>query len=345
MPDRPELCRIAATTRRSLGVSRSTVSVLAGSVLIAGMLAGCAVPQPRGQGLLSRTIEPSTQRGYWLYLPKDYVQAMDNAAAPTVELRLWPLVMTFHGMNPWDSANAQAREWQEEADRYGFIVCAPELDTCNSFMEYPIRKVHTYVASDELATMAIMDHVFQKTNADPSRVLSTSWSAGGYLAHYIVNRHPERFRCIAVRQSNFSPAIMDSARAAEYSNITVAVFYTQNDFQACRKESEAAVEWYRENGFRDVRAGVFSGMGHERTPETAAAIFAESCGVTAKTAPSRLSRMQIMADIRPPASQPASRKDTVSDAGQKSENGTESRSLASRGPEGSPSLTASSAAP
>jgi poly(3-hydroxybutyrate) depolymerase len=303
------------------------------------------VPQPRGHGSLSRIVERSTQRGYWLYLPKDYVPAIDNTAAPTVELRLWPLVMTFHGMNPWDSANAQAREWQEEADRYGFIVCAPELATCNSFMEYPLRKIHTYVAADELATLAIMNHVFRRTNADPNRVLSTSWSAGGYLAHYLVNRHPERFQCIAVRQSNFSPTIMDPARAEEYSSTTVAVFYTQNDFQACRKDSEAAVEWYRENGFKDIRTGVLRGMGHERTPETAAAIFAESCGATAETSPIRLSRMQIMEDMSPPATQPVSRKDLVSDAGRLSAHGTENRSLVSREPEGSPSFTASSSIP
>lgn len=323
-------------TARSLSVTALWV------VVVCALAGGCAVPQPSGQGRLSRIVEPSTRRGYWLYLPKDDVQAMDNTTAPTAELRLWPLVMTFHGMNPWDSANAQAREWEEEADRYGFIVCAPELATCNSFMEYPLRKIHTYVAADELATMAIMDHVFQRTNANPNRVLSTSWSAGGYLAHYIVNRHPERFRCIAVRQSNFSPTIMDPARAEEYSNTTVAVFYTQNDFQAIRKESEAAVEWYRENGFQDIRTGVFRGMGHERTPETAAAIFAESCGVTAQTSSTRLFRMQIMEDMSPPASQPVSRKDSVSDAGRQSAHGTENRSLVSRGPNGSPSLTASS---
>jgi hypothetical protein len=163
-------------------------------------------------------------------------------------------------------------------------------------MEYPIREVHSYVASDEAATMAILDDIFRKTDADPNRVLSTSWSAGGYLAHYMVNRHPERFSCIAVRQSNFSPMIMDSRQTVDYSDMTVAVFYTENDFQACRKESEAALKWYRRCGFKNVQGGVFRGMGHERTPEAAAAVFAKTCGLTAKTQPTRLARLELMED-------------------------------------------------
>jgi hypothetical protein len=253
-------------------------------------MAGCAVPQKPGKGKMQRLIEPTTSRGYWLYLPEGY----SDDASRSASQRAWPLVVTFHGMKPWDSANPQCREWQEEADRYGFVICAPELATCNSMMEYPIREVRSYVQSDEIATMAIMDDIFLKTNADPNRVLSTSWSAGGYIAHYMVNRHPERFSCVAVRQSNFSPTIMDSRKTVEYSDMTVAIFYTENDFQACRQESEAAVEWYRRCGFQNVQSGVFQGMGHERTPEAAASVFAKTCGSTAKSAPTRLARLEMM---------------------------------------------------
>jgi poly(3-hydroxybutyrate) depolymerase len=261
------------------------------------LTAGCEVPQPRGGGRLTWIVESTTRRPYWLYTPKDYVEFFSS----TRHTRRWPLVVSFHGMNPWDTANAQAREWQQEADRYGLIVCAPELATCNSLMEYPIRKLHSYVKADERAIVAIMDDVFRRTNADPNRVLSTSWSAGGSIAHYIVNRYPQRFSCIAVRQSNFSPMIMDSEKADLYADMTVAVFYTQNDFQACRKESEAAVEWYRQHGFENVQRGVFSSMGHERTPETAAAVFAKACGLNAKTPPVTLARMHLMDDTGLPS--------------------------------------------
>ena len=88
-------------------------------LVLAGIVAGgCAVPQPRGNGQLMYLKEPTTKRGYWLYLPEDYV-AKDGRR---LDGKKWPLVMSFHGMKPWDNANPQAREWQEEADRYGYVV-------------------------------------------------------------------------------------------------------------------------------------------------------------------------------------------------------------------------------
>ena len=265
------------------------------AVLASGLLSGCVVSQPRGCGQVSHMSEPTTGRGYWLYLPKGCPANGELSESG----RRWPLVMTFHGMHPWDSANPQCREWQKEADRYGFIVCAPELATCNSFMEYPIRKIHASIKADEQAIVAIMDDVCRRTNADPNRVLSTSWSAGGYIAHYIVNRHPERFSCLAVRQSNFSSKIMNPACANLYSDMPVAVFYTENDFQACRRESEAAVEWYRQHGFENVQGAIVGGMGHERTPEVAAAVFAKACAVPPKTIPTRLRRIRVLALMEP----------------------------------------------
>jgi hypothetical protein len=40
-------------------------------VVLATLLAGCAVPQPRGTGQQYYKSEPQTGRGYWLYLPED----------------------------------------------------------------------------------------------------------------------------------------------------------------------------------------------------------------------------------------------------------------------------------
>jgi poly(3-hydroxybutyrate) depolymerase len=91
-------------------------------VVMATLLAGCAVPQPRGAGQQFYKKEPQTKRGYWLYLPEDYAQGI--RANPN---RRWPVVVTFHGMKPFDRASAQAKEWQYEADNYGLIVLAPEL--------------------------------------------------------------------------------------------------------------------------------------------------------------------------------------------------------------------------
>ena len=96
------------------------------------MLAGCVVPQPRGLGQYTRVQEPTTHAWYHLYLPVDYVK--NNGAEANPSFQKWPLVMTLHGMKPYDSGLQQEREWEQQADIYGYIVCAPELRTCDSFI-------------------------------------------------------------------------------------------------------------------------------------------------------------------------------------------------------------------
>ena len=149
----------------------ATLGALALGLLLA---TGCAVPQPRGAGKLERLVEPTTRRGYWLYLPKEYVQADPATRAQ----RRWPVVVSFHGMKPFDNARPQALEWEQEADRYGYIVLAPELRAPDVFGQFPLRSVSSTLKGDEEATLAILDHVFANTHADPTNVLSTGWSSG-----------------------------------------------------------------------------------------------------------------------------------------------------------------------
>ncbi|MCZ6697927.1 MAG: hypothetical protein O7D94_03230, partial [Planctomycetota bacterium] len=240
-------------------------------------LAGCAVPQGRGEGKYMYLQEPTTKAWYHFYLPVDYVK--NRGVHPVKSRKLWPLVMTFHGMKPYDNAHPQEREWEKEADFYGYIVCAPELKTCDSFMEYPLTKEHDYVLQDRRNVMAIMDHVFATTRADPKAVLATSWSCGGYLAHYFANRFPKRFSCIATRLSNFSAALLKDSMIRHYRQMPVAIFIGDGDFQKCRSESQEAVAWYKARDFAVVRGKMIDNMGHRRIPQTAAAFFAEQLGI------------------------------------------------------------------
>jgi poly(3-hydroxybutyrate) depolymerase len=256
-----------------------------GTILAAVMMSfqlGCAVTQPPGNGRAERQKEPVTDTGYWLYLPEDYVK--NDGRHP--QGKRWPMVITFHGLRPYDSAKYQIREWQQEADRYGFIVIAPELRTCDSLtMQFPLRDPNLpYVKKDEQAIMTIMDEVLRRTNGDPNRVLATSFSSGGYIAHYIVNRYPERFSCIAVRGSNFNKNLLSSSQVPRYRDTPIGIFWGENDIGVCAQESKDAVHWYRGHNF-DVEAKYVDGLGHERTPQTAAAFFASTIGVTPKTAP------------------------------------------------------------
>jgi len=256
--------------------------------MLLALCAGCAVPQPRGSGRLARIVEPRTRRGYWLYLPKDYVEA-DAGQRST---RRWPLVVTFHGMVPFDGARAQALEWEQEADRYGFIVVAPELRAFHLFGQFPLRTVNAAFSSDEEATLAILEHVFQTTAADPGNVLATSWSSGGYLAHYMLNRHPERFTCLAVRQSNFSAGVLDPDMTRRSAYHPVLIINTQNDFPICQRESRQAVQWYETHGYKNDFWVRIKDKGHERTPDLAAYFFALVCGAQPNSAPAVLVKRQ-----------------------------------------------------
>lgn len=233
--------------------------------------------QPRGMGQYKRVQEPSTHAWYHLYLPVDYVK--NSGRRPYSSNPKWPLIMTFHGMKPYDNARPQEREWEEQADIYGYIVCAPELRTCDSFMEFPLTKEHGYVLEDKRNVLAIMDHVFATTGADPKKVLSTSWSSGGYLAHYLVNRFPGRFCCLATRLSNFSAKLMVEDNVPLYRDrVPVAIFIGDGDFPACKRESQEAAAWYRARDFRVVQSMMIDHMGHRRIPQMAAAFFAEQIG-------------------------------------------------------------------
>lgn len=249
---------------------------------------GCVVGQRPGKGEVRHIREPKTNGQYYLYLPEDYKAEEQNGPSG----RKWPVVVTFHGMKPFDSASAQIREWQQEADRYGYIVIAPKLSSPDLLSEFPVRTVHPGVKRDEEITIAALDDAARRVSIDPDHVLSTSWSSGGYIAHYMANRYPERFSCIAPRQSNFSAAVLDPNNVDRYRKNKVGIFYTENDFAICRKESQEAARWYSRHGF-DVTFAVFQDLGHERRPAVAAAFFAKTCGAQAKSPPTEIARMQV----------------------------------------------------
>lgn len=254
------------------------------------LCAGCAVPQPRGAGQLQRVVEPTSGRGYWLYLPQEYVGSSEQELRD----RRWPLVVTFHGMKPFDNARPQACEWQQEADRYGFIVVAPELRTFHLFGQFPLRTINADFESDERATLAILDHVLQTTRADERHVLSTSWSSGGYMAHYMLNHYPGRFSCLAVRQSNFSAGVLNPDLTKRSVYHPVLILYTQNDFGICQRESQEAVQWYTTHGYKNEYWFMIKDKGHERTPDLAAEFFARTAGVEANSPPSVLVSRQVI---------------------------------------------------
>ncbi len=258
-----------------------------GAVMVSAT--GCIVGQRPGKGECLFLRESSTRAAYWLYLPEGYGQKNPK----TGEKEPHPLVVTLHGLKPFDDDNRQIREWQQEADRYGFVVVAPSLAVPTLFSPLPLKNPdNTSLKKDEQRILSIMDEVYRTVDVDPNRALVTCWSYGGYVAHYMMNRHPERFSCLVVKQSNFNEDLLDPMRVPEYRDRKVAVYFTENDFAICRRESRLAAEWYAKHGF-DLTYAVFQEKGHERTPSVAAEFFARQLGVTAKTPPEELSQLQV----------------------------------------------------
>ncbi|MBL8879805.1 MAG: hypothetical protein JNG88_11860 [Phycisphaerales bacterium] len=251
-------------------------------------MVGCAVPQPRGGGALSHVVEPSTQNGYWLYLPSEYVRATEAER----RTRRWPLVVSFHGMKPFDKAHSQALEWQQEADRFGYIVIAPQLSSPDVLYEFPLRHRTDEFQQDARASIAIVNHVLATTSADPSNVLSTSWSSGGYIAHYMVNQFPERFTCLAVRQSNFTTAVLDPAVVRRSLYHPVLIVFTEHDAPICQQESTSAIQWYLDHGYKNVFWVKIKDLGHERTPDMAADFFGRIAGTLPTRPPAALASRQ-----------------------------------------------------
>lgn len=270
------------------GTLRGAACAALGLAMLVG--SGCVVGQRPGKGKCVQLYEATTHAPYWLYLPVGY----ENPPPPGESRPKRALVMTFHGMKPFDNDNRQIREWQQEADRYGFVVCAPELTVADLFGPLPLTNPnHPSLKRDERAVIAIMDELYRTVDIDPDKVLATSWSYGGYIAHYMANRYPERFSCIVAKQSNFSAALLDPKNVPRYRDHKVAIFYTENDFAICKAESRQAVEWYARHGF-DLTHAVFEKKGHERTPGVAAEFFARTCGLKAKSPPVELARMQVV---------------------------------------------------
>jgi poly(3-hydroxybutyrate) depolymerase len=255
---------------------------------------GCAVPQPRGKGELSKVREPSTGRSYYLYLPESYVNAEERDRRSDV----WPLVVTFHGMVPYDTANAQAREWECEADRYGYIVIAPIMSTVNWASPivggFPVNRVTSSFEADERGILACMDHATETTYASPEHVLSTSFSSGGYMAHYMLNRHPERFSCLAVRQSNFSHEVLSTDTTSRSRYHPILILSTQNDVAICKEETREAIQWYETHGYENLAWITMNKLGHARTPDIAADFFARMCGVSPSRPPEFVFKRQVI---------------------------------------------------
>lgn len=239
------------------------VMLLAGLASILPGIFGCpAVVRSHPRGHVLQREEPVSGQEYQLYVPSNYFAE-----------RAWPVVVTCHGTQPFDSAKLQIREWMDLAEQKGLIVVAPQLRGTHARTDANARTVAEQIdlqRDDEMTILSAIDHVKAAYHVDEGRIFLTGWSAGSYAVLWTGLSHPEIFRALAVRQGNFDPKFFEPLEGRLNRHQSVLVFYGQVDL--LRGQAEACIRWLKERGmtvFADEIIGA-----HRRTPDLAYKYFA-----------------------------------------------------------------------
>jgi enterochelin esterase-like enzyme len=205
--------------------------------------------------------EASTKRAYHLYVPTMY---NPNLA--------YPLVVTAHGGGPATDAKAERDLWADVAEKYGLLVCSPDLDSARQELEIPKDQVAPALLSDEKAVLAIIKECRGRYNINQDAVIMTGCDAGAYAAHYIGLQHPEIFRCIVGRCGSFNDHLVTDDVAMRARHLHVYCFYGEKDLAGVVDYSRAANFWYTVRGFRNFVIRAMPGD-HDPNPLEAARYF------------------------------------------------------------------------
>lgn len=226
---------------------------------MAWLSAGCAVPQPQNTPVSQRLeIDAATGRAYWLYVPSTY-----HPDKPS------PLIVTCHGTWPYDVYEDHIREWKMLGEKNGCIVIAPELQgTDGLFRDGPVGDM----LKDENYIISIIGSLGYRYNIDLANVMITGFSGGGFPMYWVGLRHPELFSVIAARSCNFAEGNIDGWYPLEAKTMPMMIYMGEHDPGAIQSQSQNAVTYFRQHGFR-VETKIVQGIGHERRPEVAMEFF------------------------------------------------------------------------
>ena len=232
--------------------------------ILACMLTGCPVTQPRPPGDIARLREATTNRRYYLYVPTWYDDETD-----------WPVVITLHGTDVWDGPKRQALEWGYLAERHGFIVIAPQLDGVHGILGVSISRLLAELAGDDEAILTILDAVAEDYNIDPTCVMLTGFSAGGFPLWYTGLNHPERFHVLVARACNSRIDLFESIQLTDRARqLPIFIFWGKDDLGPIQRQGWQAFRYLRQRRFFNCRRKEAQG-GHLRRPEIAMRFWLE----------------------------------------------------------------------
>jgi predicted esterase len=220
-------------------------------------LPGCPVNLNRVPGTTELLVESDTGYKYYLYVPSWH----NNEAH-------WPVVVTCHGTNPFDTAWAQIHEWRGLAERYGLLVVAPVLKATDSTRTVSVEDQVARQKKDEQAILSIVQKTINSLNGDPDHVYMVGWSGGGYALYYTGLRHPKVFRAMSVRMGSFDPRFMPDVKENLDSYQPILITMASNDLPGLSIQGRKAYDWLTENGMKFVQIKEIPGT-HQRRPEVA----------------------------------------------------------------------------
>jgi len=219
---------------------------------------GCLVPQRQDTPAPARRqVEPTTETGYWLYVPSTYQAGGD-----------WPLVVTLHGSRLWDSAESQIREWKYLAEQRGAIVVAPELRSV-CFWRVFRRRWRRRLEQDERAVLAIIDQVSRQHPRGSGKILLTGFLEGGYPLYYIGLRNANRVSMLIARDCYTDAEMLAGIALTDYARkLPMVISNGKDGWWAFPRHGWRAYRYLRENRCFHVKRKEHRG-GQLRQPEKA----------------------------------------------------------------------------
>jgi len=230
-------------------------------VVLSLVTAGCPVSMHRVAGDTELLTESGSGYRYYLYIPSWHRQD-----------RQWPMVVTCHGTQPWDSALQQILEWRGLAEQLGIVVVAPQLKAVSSVGVVPADSQLANQQQDERAVLDIVRQTTSAFNVNPNWVFLTGWSGGGYDVYYIGLRNPHVFRALASRMGTFKPSYLGDVEERLDIYQPVLAFFASGDFDVMKSQARQAVRWLKSKGMKRTQFREITG-GHQRRPEVAAEFF------------------------------------------------------------------------
>ena len=235
--------------------------------------AGCPVTQTPPPGDVLKCREPETRARYYLYVPTDHA-----------DLGPMPMVVTLHGTHGFDSAKAQVKEWGALAEKHGFVVLAPAVDSPQGILPISRSARRRDLARDEKKVLAAIEAVKndERYRINDKAVMITGFSAGGFPLYYIALRNPDVFSVMIARACNCDLKIIESIELSDkHREMPMLIFFSKtginpvsSNLNPVARQSWAAYQHLRLN--RCFRAKIKSITGgHRRRPDLALAFWLE----------------------------------------------------------------------